>query len=116
MGLAQDCSGGRIFELFGPEGILRFPGGAPDENGNRQFVVRRGTPMHNGAAGEPVADENIAFPADALTQGFKKQMDEFIAVARGEKMPRADGQMGMEALNLALAILQSARTMEKVCL
>ncbi len=104
-GLPENCSGGRVFELFGPKGILRFPGGAPDENGNRHFVVTRG---------EAISNENIAFPADALGLGFKQQMDEFVTVARGETEPRADGQAGLESLCLALGILESARTENKV--
>ena len=113
-GLPNDCNGGRVFELFGPKGILKFPGGAPDENGNKNFVVTRGTPVQNGKLGEAIDDEKIAFPSDALGSGFKEQMDEFIAVARGEKVPRASGEAGLNSLNLALAILESAHTESKV--
>jgi myo-inositol 2-dehydrogenase/D-chiro-inositol 1-dehydrogenase len=113
-GLPKDCNGTRVFELFGPDGILRFPGLAPDENGNRHFVITRGTPVQNGVLGEAIPDENIAFPANALGEAFKEQMDEFIAVARGEKAPRAEGQAGFDSLNLALAILESARTETKI--
>jgi myo-inositol 2-dehydrogenase/D-chiro-inositol 1-dehydrogenase len=113
-GLPKDCNGGRIFELFGPQGILRFPNSATDENGQRHFVVTRGAPVRNGELGEAIADETITFPSDALTAGFKAQMDEFIAVARSETRPRADGQAGFDSLNLALAILESARTASKI--
>lgn len=109
-GLPKECNGGRVFELFGPQGILRFPGGAPDEKGNRNFVITRGTPVQNGKLGEAIEDEITPFPANALGNGFKEQMDEFIAVARGEKVPRADGEAGLNSLNLALALLESART------
>lgn len=113
-GLPQDCSGGRIFELLGPQGILRFPGGAADENGQRHFTITRGPSAQIGNSGQVLDNETVAFPSDALTVGFKEQMDEFIAVARGESTPRTDGQAGLNSLNLALALLESARTSEKV--
>ena len=105
-GLPQGCTGGRVFEIFGPQGIVKFPGGAPDEQGNRRFVV------DGGRAGQ----EEIPFPANALGDGFKEQMNEFIAVVQREKNPRAGGAEGLASLQLALAILQSARSGEKVSL
>jgi predicted dehydrogenase len=114
-GLPKGCSGTRVFEFLGPEGTLGFPGGAPDESGNRHFVVTHGEPvLPDGTTGEEIPSEKVAFPANALTQGFARQMDEFIAVARGEKAPSADGCAGREALRVALAVLESSRTGEKV--
>ena len=113
-GLPKGCGGTRVFEFLGPNGTLSFPGGA-DENGNRHFVLTHGQPvLADGSTGEEIPSEKVSFPANALTQGFARQMDEFIAVARREKTPSADGCAGREALRVALAVLESARTGEVV--
>lgn len=102
-GLPENCSGGRIFEFLGPRGTLRWPQDEPAGAGERRFVVNHGTGI-----------EEIPFPANALTQGFERQMDEFIAVAQGQGKPRAGGAEGRAALQVALAILQSGRSQEVV--
>ena len=114
-GLPKGCSGGRVFEFFGPDGTLTFPANGPDENGNRRFVISRGEVVNaDGSTGAARPMENVPFPAKALTQAFAGQMDEFIAVARGKATPRADGEAGRAALGVALALLESARRGEKV--
>ncbi|MBW3636774.1 MAG: Gfo/Idh/MocA family oxidoreductase [Armatimonadetes bacterium] len=100
--LPKGCSGTRVFELLGPRGTLSWPGGVASD-GRGRFVVNNGNQR-----------EEIPFPAKALDEAFKAQMDEFIAVARRENAPRAGVQEGRAALQLALAVLASARSGEVV--
>ena len=58
--------------------------------------------------------ETVPYPAGAIHQAFKDQMDEFIEVASGRSTPRAGGAEGLESLKVALAILESARTQKVV--
>lgn len=102
-GLPKGCSGSSLFEFFGPKGVFTFPGDPANEEGDRKFVINNGD-----------SQEEVFFPANALGQGFQDQVDEFIEVAQGNKQPRADGQVGHEAVRVALAILHSGRTGEVV--
>ena len=104
-GLPAGVSGTRVFEVFGPQGIISWPKGeaAQASEGKTVFVVNNGE-----------NSERIESPQSALGDAFDAQMDEFIAVARGEKSPRAGGQQGRDALAVALAILESARSEQVV--
>ncbi|MBV9864432.1 MAG: Gfo/Idh/MocA family oxidoreductase [Abitibacteriaceae bacterium] len=102
-GLPKDCGGGRIFEFLGPRGTLRWPQDEEAGATERKFVINQGTDK-----------ESVSFPSNALGIGFERQMDEFIAVAQGQQKPRADGEAGRAALQVALAILQSGRTQQIV--
>lgn len=101
--LPTGCSGARVFELLGPRGALIWPVDETSGKAQKHFVVESGAER-----------EEIAFPASALADAFKNQMNEFIAVARGEKPPRAGLCEGRAALQLALAVLASARCGERV--
>lgn len=102
-GLPKGCSGARVFELLGPQGLLRWP--EAKEGEAPHFVI------DNGAN-----SEEIFYARDALQTAFAHQMDEFCAVARREAKPRAGISEGRAALDLALAILESARTSHVVSL
>lgn len=96
-GLPRTTSGRRVFEFLGPRGVLKYS----DDN---QFQIET-----EGEESEP-AIEAIPFPAASIGAAFNKQMDEFIAVARGESTPRAGAKEGLESLKIALAVLESGRT------
>jgi predicted dehydrogenase len=94
--------------MLGPEGTLTWPGGDPYHDygaTQRHFTLGHG---------ERAADETVTFPGNSLTAAFAKQMDEFIEAAQGNAQPRAGGHEGRQALQLALAVLQSARSGEVV--
>ena len=96
-GLPPQCGGKRVFEILGPQGILSWP-----EEQNPQtprFVINKGE-----------SSEDVSYEAGALTTAFAQQMDEFVAVARREIEPRAGIEEGRAALQLALAVLESARS------
>ena len=96
-GLPKGCSGARVFELLGPQGVLRWPELKAGES--THFVWDNGE-----------TSEAIFYAEDALQTAFAHQMDEFCAVARRQASPRAGIGEGRAALNLALAILESARS------
>jgi len=96
-GLPFGTGGGGVFELFGARGILQR---GADESGNAAYVIHRGEGEEN---------ETLSYPSNALGAAFNAQMDEFIEVARGEKKPRAGFAEGRASLQVALAILESAR-------
>ena len=107
-GLPKGCAGGRIFEFLGPDGIITWPSGvgAPPSPGTaegetlmRAFTVDRG-----------VNKEFISYPAAALQMAYDRQMQTFLATARGEGEPRATEDDGVDALRLSLAVIESART------
>lgn len=107
-GLPKGCAGARVFEFLGPEGTITWPNGvgapplpgaAHGEVEMRSFLVNRGGKR-----------ENVPYPADALQRAYERQMKDFVAVARGESMPRANVDDGYESLRVSLAILESART------
>lgn len=101
-GLPQGCSGARVFEILGPRGLLRWPQSGSEANtGDVQphFLVDRGESC-----------DPVPFSAKALPDAFARQMDEFVAVAKGEKAPRAGWREGRAALQLALAVLESGRS------
>ncbi len=100
-GLPVGCYGGRIFELLGPEGRISWPGGEPAGSETRRMVIDRG---------DAGGTESISFVSGSLTKGFGLQLDEFIAVARGEKKPRSGAREGIEALRVIEALLRSAKT------
>lgn len=105
-GLPRGSSGRRVFELLGPKGVLmtsalRNESTFPENH----FVLDYGEEK-----------EVVPYPASAIRAAFAAQMDEFIAVARGEKTPRADGHTGLKSLELSLAILESARSGQVVYL
>jgi predicted dehydrogenase len=99
-GLPPRTSGGSVFEVLGPYGALTFQRegeGAPYFQIKQDDVVRR----------EPI-------DPDALSKAYEAQMDEFVRVARGETAPTAGGADGVAALELALAVLESARIQQVV--
>ncbi|HVK05363.1 MAG TPA: Gfo/Idh/MocA family oxidoreductase [Armatimonadaceae bacterium] len=100
-GLPVGCYGGRLFEILGPGGRIGWPGGEPQGSETRRFVVDRG---------EPGGREEVSFVSKSLTKGFGLQLDEFFAVARGEREPRSGAREGIEALRVVDALLRSARS------
>lgn len=102
-GLPKGCGGGRIFEFLGPSGTMRWPQEEPPAADQRRFVINHGE-----------SEESVSFPANALSVAFERQMDEFIAVAQGQQQPRAGGRDGLDALRVALAILESGRTQQVI--
>ena len=102
-GLPKNCSGGRIFEFLGPKGTLTWPHDEASGAEGPRFVINTGE-----------AKESVTFPANALTVGFERQMDEFITVAQGHGKPRAGGEEGRASLQVALAILESGRSYQVV--
>lgn len=103
-GLPAGCSGARVFEMLGPQGTLTWPKDKPVNPDERVFIINSGVDRK----------EEVSFPANALNAGFARQMDEFIEVAQKRTSPRAGGEEGKAALQLALAVLQSARSGEIV--
>ena len=101
-GLPPGSGGNHMFEMFGSRGILLR---GETENGDPAYVINRG---------DLEEKETLPIPPDALTEAFARQMDEFIEVARGEKKPRAGLKEGRASLEVALAILESARSNEVV--
>jgi predicted dehydrogenase len=97
-GLPRAISALRTFDFIGPRGVLSYA-----EEGGQFKIQTEGTPT------EPII-ENVDFPRGAITKAFNDQMDEFIAVAKGESTPRAGAKEGLEALRIALAVLESGRT------
>lgn len=96
-GLPQGCVGARVFQVLGPQGLLRWPENKDAETPH--FLIDKGESC-----------EEMPYAAKALPTAFAHQMDEFVAVARRETKPRAGIKEGRAASQLALAILQSART------
>jgi predicted dehydrogenase len=97
-GLPRGVSGTSVFEFLGPRGVLKH-------SDAHEFLIQ----TENQPDGSPSV-EAVPFPKGALGEAFNKQMDEFIAVARGEAKPRAGAKEGLESLKLALAVLESGRT------
>lgn len=98
-GLPPGCHGARVFELLGPEGTITWPRTAEGFNESPRFVINSGQ-----------SQREVPYPGDALKEGFKRQMDEFIEVAQGKIKPRVGTAEGVASLRLALAILESARS------
>lgn len=99
-GLPTGNSGASAFEILGPSGTISFP---RDNAQAPSFAVNIGG-----------SSERVPFPANALNSAFEKQMDEFVRVARRQAQPTAGGREGRAALQLALAVLESARTEQVV--
>lgn len=105
-GVPAGVTGTRVFEFLGPRGAITWPRDEPADATQRRFVVNRG----------PDDKPAVSFPKDALTPAFAKQMDEFIEVAQGRRTPGAGLKEGVEALRVALAVLESGRTGERAIL
>ena len=105
-GLPEGCRGTRVFEFLGPKGLISWPGGEPAGSMEKRFFVTTGKDLK----------EEFRVPFDCLTPAYDRQMDEFIEVAGNRKLPAVGGTEGRAALHVALAILESARTTEKVVL
>ena len=99
-GLPAGCRGTRVFEFLGPRGLISWPGDDPKDALSDDSSSPRAKSR----------DEEIRFPADALTSAYDRQMDQFIDVALGRKTPNVGGKEGRAALVAALAILESARS------
>lgn len=104
-GLPVGCNGGTTFEILGPQGTINWPHDEAADAAEKRFVINRG---------EEGGTSDVSYPANALTRGFQLQMEEFLAVARGEIQPRAGGREGRDSLEVALAILESARSEQVV--
>lgn len=98
-GLPRGVQGDRVFEVYGPEGLMKW---VPAEGGRIIRIQRE-----NDA-------EDFEIPADTISQAFADQMDEFLAVAAGDAKPRAGVAEGIASLKVALAILESGRKSEVV--
>ncbi len=99
-GLPASTAGGTVFEVLGPRGTITFP---RDDVAEPSFII-------SSAQGR----ERIPFASGALGAAFEKQMDEFVRVAQNEAQPTAGGAEGRAALQLALAVLESARTQQVI--
>jgi predicted dehydrogenase len=99
-GVPPGVTGQRVFEFLGPAGAITWPRDEPPEATQRRFVVNRG----------PADKPAVHFEKDALTPAFARQMDEFIDVAQGRRAPTAGLAEGVEALLVALAVLESGRS------
>ncbi len=108
-GLPGDCRGTRVFELLGPKGTITWPApGSSDASKDSsfgRFVINSGSEK-----------EGHDFAADSLSRGYDLQVEQFLAAIRGETQVRADVRAGLEALKLALGLLESARTFNVVLL
>ena len=105
-GVPSGVTGTRVFEFLGPAGAVTWPRDEPPEATQRRFTINRG--------GED--KKSVMVPKDALTPAFARQMDEFIDVAKGRRAPAAGLPEGIEALRVALAVLESGRTGERIFL
>lgn len=99
-GLPAGCRGTRVFEMLGPKGLIHWPGDEAKGAAERRFLVTTGAD----------ASREVRFPGDALTPAYDRQMDEFVEVALGRKEPTVGAAAGREALRVAAAILESARS------
>jgi predicted dehydrogenase len=102
-GLPKDCSGARAFDFFGPKGVFNWPTDTPADATERTFTINHGA-----------SQETVSFPANSIGMAFERQMDDFVEVVQGKKAPRVGGAQGRDALEVALAILQSGRTRQVV--
>lgn len=103
-GVPPGVTGTRLFEFLGPAGTITWPRDEPPAATQRRFVINRG----------PEDKPAVHFAKDALTPAFAKQMDEFIDAAQGRRGPSAGLAEGVEALRVALAVLESGRSGECV--
>lgn len=100
-GLPRGVGGHRTFEFLGPAGALQF-----SATGDYRLLRSIG--------GLEPEVHTIPRPECGLKEAFARQMDEFIAVANRQTLPRAGGTEGLRALELALAVLESGRSGEVV--
>lgn len=106
-GLPKGCSGTVVFQFAGAEGMITWPHDEAADATEGHFVINRG---------EDEGKEDVFFPKTALHDGFKKQINEFVEVAKGNAKPSASWQEGNDSLAVILAILESARTEKVVAL
>ncbi len=99
-GLPEGCRGSRVFEILGPGGLIAWPGDDPKDSPTRRFVIQTGKD----------AKSEVRVPRDSLTPAYDRQMDHFIDAALGRTPVAAGGIEGRQALSVALAILDSARS------
>lgn len=102
-GLPHGSGGNGAFDFLGPQGSITWPSDGVVRDGERRFVINTGD-----------ATEEVWFDSAALRHGYELQMDEFIAVARGEAKPRAGLAESYESLRVALAVLEAGRSGEIV--
>lgn len=97
-GLPAGCAGASVFELLGPNGVIQWPRPQGDRE-HPVFAINTGAQI-----------EQVPFPSGALNAAFEAQMEHFLRVCAREETPRATGEDGRNALQIALAILESARS------
>jgi predicted dehydrogenase len=102
-GLPPGCVGGGCFDFLGPRGTLLPRADLPADAIKAQFTIHHGK-----------ESRTVESPRRALEIGYKRQMNEFVDVALGKCQPRAGVREGMESMRVALAILQSGKTGNKV--
>ncbi len=106
-GLAPGIGGKRVFEFLGPQGLISDPEIAAGEQPRFLLETAQGDD-------ESYSVEPIFYPADSIFAAFGAQMEEFVQVAAGKIQTRAGIAEGEKSLELALAVLQSARTNQVV--
>lgn len=104
-GVPAGSIGGGLFDFLGPRGTLLPRADLPADAPKAQFTIHQGK-----------ESRIVESPRRALDIGYKRQMNEFVDVALGRCKPRAGVREGLESLRVALAILQSGRTGQKVYL
>ncbi|MCD6408669.1 Gfo/Idh/MocA family oxidoreductase [bacterium] len=98
-GLPENCSGNRIHEVIGPEGVLIFEG-IKDEK-NKWFLLRK----ENGK------EEKIEkLPLNTLEIAYEKQMEHFIDCIKNNKKPIVGGKEGIETLKVGLEAIKKWKT------
>jgi len=104
-GVPAGCVAGSTFDFLGPRGTLLPKVDLPADATKAQFTLYQGK-----------ESRTVEAPRRALEIGYDRQMNEFVDVALGRCKPRAGVREGMESMRVALAILQSGKTGQKVYL
>lgn len=102
-GVPPGSAGIWAFDFLGPRGTLLPKFDLPPDAPHGQFTISLGR-----------ESRVVNVPRNALEIAYQRQMNEFVDVAQGRCAPRAGVSEGIESLRLALAILQSGRTSQKV--